>query len=106
MMKRISIVSLLILFTATLLFAHAGEIHTYLGTITQLNADGSFVIEMTNGKARTVLVSKETTYTHADGHKAKRSELAVGKRVAAKISKDGRTALNVKLAAAKKAKKK
>lgn len=104
-MKRITVISLLLLFTATLALAHAGEVHTYLGTITKINADGSFVIKMTNGKERTVLVSNSTTYSHSDGHAGKSSELAVGKRVAAKISKDGKTALNVKLSAVKNAAK-
>ena len=104
-MKRIAILSLLFLFTATIAFSHAGEEHTYLGTVTKTNADGSFVIKMTNGKNRTVLVSKNTTYTHADGHKAQRSEVAAGKRVSVRISKDGKTALSVKFAAAKTAKK-
>lgn len=103
-MKRVAVLTLLFLFTATIAFAHAGEEHTYLGTITKINADGSFVMDMTNGKERTVLVSNTTTYTHADGQKAEPSELAVGKRVSAKISKDGKTALNVKLNAARKAK--
>ena len=105
MTKRIAILSLLFLFTATIAFAHAGEVHTYLGTITKIHEDGSFVIKMTNGKERTVLVSKSTTYTHSDGHKAKHGELAVGLRVSAKISKDGKTALNVKFRPAKKASK-
>ena len=103
-MKRIVTFTLLFLFTATLVFAHAGEVHTYLGTITKINTDGSFVMDMTNGKERTVLVSESTTYTHADGQKATPSELAVGKRVSAKISKDGKTALSVKLSAVRKAK--
>lgn len=101
MLKRIALFSLLFVLTTTMAFAHAGEVHTYLGTITQMNKDGSFVMKMTNGKERTVLVAKTTTYTHADGHEAKPSELAVGKRVSAKISKDGRTALSVKLNAKK-----
>ena len=104
MTKRIALLSLLVLFTATIAFAHAGEVHTYLGTITTINKDGSFVMKMTNEKERTVLVAKSTTYTHSDGHKAKHSELAVGQRVSAKISKDGKTALNVKFTPAKKAK--
>lgn len=106
MSKRILVHSLLVLFTATLVFAHAGEVHTYLGTITKINDDSSFVITMTNGKERTVLVSDKTTYVHADGHPAKHSDLALGRRVAAKISKDGKTALSVKLSAAKKDAKK
>lgn len=104
MMKRIAIFSLILLLTATIAFAHAGEEHTYLGTITELNTDGSFVMKMTNGKDRTVLVSKTTTYTHADGHKGDLSELGVGQRVSAKISKDGKTALDVKFSVPKKTK--
>ena len=104
-MKRITVISLLLLCIATLAFAHAGEEHTVLGTITKVNADGSFVIKMTNGKERTVLVSKSTTYSHSDGHAGKSSEVTVGKRIAAKISKDGKTALSVKLSAPKKATK-
>ncbi len=104
MHKRIAILALLLLFTTTIAFAHAGEEHTYLGTITKLNADGSFVMKMINGKDRTVLVSKTTTYTHADGHKGDRSELAVGQRVSAKISKDGKTALDIKYSVQKKTK--
>ena len=103
-MKRISVISLLLLFAATMAYAHAGEVHTYLGTVTKINKDGSFVIRMTDGKERTVLVSRDTTYTHADGQKAEQSEVTAGKRVAAKISKDGKTALNVKFSAAKAAK--
>ncbi len=104
MNKRIAMLSLLVLFTATIAFAHAGEEHTYLGTITKLNADGSFVMKMMNGKDRTVLVSKTTTYTHSDGHKGNRSDLAVGQRVSARISKDGKTALDVKFSVQKKTK--
>lgn len=101
-MKRIAILSLLVLFTATLAFAHAGEEHTVLGTIAKVNADGSFVLKMTNGKERTVLVAKTTTYSHADGHAGKSSELVVGTRVSVKISKDGKTAKTVKISVAKK----
>lgn len=104
MTKRVAILSLSLLFAATLVFAHAGEEHTYLGTITTLHADGSFVMKMTNGKARTVLVSKATTYTQLDGNKGNRSELAVGQRVSAKISKDGKTALDVKFSVPKRTK--
>lgn len=101
-MKRMTLLTLLFLFTATVAFAHAGEEHTYLGTVTKINADGSFVIKMTNGKERTILVSKTTAYIHADGHKGKREELVVGKRVSVRIAKDGKTAIHVKWTAAKK----
>lgn len=104
-MKRIALLSLLFFFTATIAFAHAGEEHTYLGTVTKISADGSFVIKMSNGKERTVLVSKTTKYTHTDGHKGQGSELVVGKRVSVRIAKDGKTALTVKFSPAKNAKK-
>ena len=103
-MKRIVVFTLLFLLTATLAFAHAGEVHTYLGTIKQINTDGSFVITMANGKDRTVLVSESTAYAHANGDKATHTELAVGQRVSTKISKDGKTALRVKLSPKKAAK--
>jgi len=90
------------LLVATVVFAHAGEVHSYLGTITTINRDGSFVMKLANGKNRTVLIAKSTTYEHSDGHKGKHSELIVGKRVSAKISKDGKTALSVKMSAPKK----
>lgn len=100
-MKRVAIFAILLLLTATFAFAHAGEVHTYLGTITTINADGSFVMKMTNGKDRTVFVSESTTYTDSDGRKAEHSALVAGIRVSARISKDGKTALNVKFAAKK-----
>ncbi len=101
MHKRIAILALLFLFTTTIAFAHAGEEHTYLGTITKMNANGSFVMKLTNGKEHTVLVAKTTTYSHADGHAGQQSELKVGRRVSVKISKDGKTAKAVKFSAVK-----
>ena len=97
-MKRLTLLTIFLLLTATIAFGHAGEEHTYLGTVTKLNADGSFVINMTNKKDRTVLVSEQTTYRHSDGHKARHAELAVGLRVSVRIAKDGKTAINVKFA--------
>ena len=104
-MKRVSILSLALIFAvSTIAFAHAGEVHTYLGTITKINANGSFVLKMKGGKDRLVLTSKNTSYNHSDNHAGKHSELKVGRRVSAKISKDGKTALNVKMSAGSKAK--
>ena len=101
-MKRTTVISMLLLFTvANLAFGHAGEVHSYMGTITRLS-DGSFTMKTTAGKELTVLTSKQTTYTHADNHAAERSELAVGMRVVVKMSKDGKTAINVKMRPVKK----
>ena len=102
-MKRICLYSLALLLATTVAFAHAGEVHTYLGTITKVHQDGSFVMKMTNGQSRTVLVAKSTTYSQAGGEKAKRADVVVGRRVSAKISKDGKTAISVKINTSKKA---
>ena len=82
-------------------FGHAGEVHKYMGTVTTLHNDGSFMLEKTDGKMMHVAVSRTTAYQHADGHAANREELVVGKRVVVTISKDGKTATLVKFAAAK-----
>lgn len=82
-------------------FGHAGEVHTYMGTVTAIHDDGSFMLKTTDGKTKHVQVSKTTTYLHADGKSAKRTELATGKRVVVTIAKDGKTATTIKLAAAK-----
>ena len=97
----------LILFTLLLVvalnaFGHAGEVHKYMGTITAVHDDGSFMLKKTDGKTMHVQVAKTTAYQHADGHVAKRSEVVSGKRVVVTISKDGKTASLVKLAATKK----
>jgi hypothetical protein len=96
----------LILFTLLLAalnaFGHAGEVHKYMGTITAVHDDGSFMLKKTDGKTMHVQVATTTAYQHADGHVAKRSEVASGKRVVVTISKDGKTASLVKLAAVKK----
>ena len=83
-------------------FGHAGEVHTYLGTVSAVHADGSFMLKKTDGKSMHVAVSKTTVYIHADGHAATKAELAAGKRVSVTIAKDGKTAAKIKLAAAKK----
>ena len=97
-MRLASLISLLILLAAgSTAFGHAGEVHTYLGTVTSVNADGSFVMKTTGGEARTVLVSSSTAYRYADGGPATAADVQAGKRVAAKIGTDGKTALTVKV---------
>jgi len=101
-MKKIAAVSLLLLLaTATVAFGHAGEVHSYMGTITTVNEDGSFQLKKTDGQAIDVLVGKATTYLHADGRAASASDVKTGLRVVVKISTDGKTALSVKMAGAK-----
>ncbi len=100
-MKKLMSLALVFLLTATAAWAHAGHLHTYMGTVTMLHGDGSFMIKTTDGKDLTVLTSKSTVYTHADEHPATPNELAVGMRVVVKMSKDGKTAASVKMSPAK-----
>jgi reverse gyrase len=100
-MRKLVLSSLLLLIALDA-FGHAGEVHKYMGTVTAVNADGSFTLEKTDGAKVAVHVSNATTYTQADGRSAQRSDLTAGKRVVVTISKDGHTASEVKLAAAKK----
>jgi hypothetical protein len=80
-------------------FGHAGEVHTYMGTVTALHDDGSFMLGKTDGKSMRVMVSDKTAYLHANGKAATRADLTAGKRVVATISKDGKTASTIKIAA-------
>jgi hypothetical protein len=99
-MRRSLLFSLLLLLALNAL-GHAGEVHNYMGTVTALHDDGSFLLQKTDGKSMHVLVSDKTAYLHADGKAATRADLTAGKRVVATISTDGKTASTIKLAAAK-----
>ena len=97
-MRKFILFSLLLL-VALNAFGHAGEVHTYMGTVTALHDDGSFMLKKTDGKTMHVMVSAKTAYLHAHGKAAKRADLTAGKRVVATISKDGKTASTIKIAA-------
>lgn len=99
-MRRFVIVSLLLL-AALNAFGHAGEVHTYMGTVTATHDDGSFAIKKTDGGTFHVHVSNATAFVHADGRAATRADVAAGRRVAATISTDGKTATLVRIGAAK-----
>jgi hypothetical protein len=88
---------LLFLFVALNAFAHEGHLHTYIGTITMLHDDGSFMMQTTDGPSLHVAVTAETVYRHADGKSATRADLTTGRRVAVTMAKDGKTATLVKL---------
>ncbi len=99
-MKKVFAMSLLFLFiVTTFAFAHAGEVHTYMGTITKLQAGGSFTMKKTDGKFITVLTSKTTAYLDADDHAGNASDLKVGSRVVVKMSTDGKPATSIKMSA-------
>jgi len=89
---------LALLLVAAGAFAHAGHVHTYMGTVSMLHDDGSFMMKTTDGKDITVATSATTAYLHADGTAATRADLATGMRVVVKLTLDGKTAASVKMA--------
>ncbi len=97
-MRKLALFSLLLL-AASSAFAHAGEVHSYMGTVTMLHDDGSFMMKTTAGKEIAVATSATTTYKHADGKPAKHTDLAVDTRVVVTMSTDGKTATSIKLGA-------
>lgn len=99
-MRKLLLCSLL-LAVALNAFGHGGEVHTYMGTVTTLHKDGSFGMKKTDGQTIHVEVSKVTKYQHADGHAARPTEVEAGKRVVVTLSRDGKTASTIKLAAVK-----
>ena len=96
------VTSVLLLLLALNAFGHAGEVHKYMGTVTTTHDDGSFTLKTTAGAAVRVYIAKTTAFRHADGHEARQSEITTGKRVVATISKDGRTASEIRISAKKK----
>lgn len=100
-MRKIALFSLLLLVSLQA-FAHAGEVHKYMGTVASVHGDGSFMLDKTDGTTMHVAVSKGTAWRHADGRAADRAELSAGRRVVVTISTDGKTATEVKLAPKKK----
>lgn len=96
---RKSILFSLLIIAALNAFGHAGEVHTYMGTVGALHDDGSFTLKKTDGESMRVEVSKATTYLHANGKAATRADLSAGKRVVVTLSKDGKTATTIKIGA-------
>jgi hypothetical protein len=98
-MRRLMSVSLFLLLAAGSAFAHAGHIHTYMGTVSMLHGQSAFMMTTTDGKTVTVETAKTTTYTDAGGHAAKPADVVVGTRVVVKMGLDGKTAMSVKIGA-------
>ena len=103
-MRRFFLILVVMVF-AVPLFGHAGEAHTYMGTVTMLR-DNSFNMTTKDGKQVTVNYTDKTSFAHSDNHPARNSELAVGWRVVVKRSADGKTATSVKMSAPPKTSKK
>jgi hypothetical protein len=101
-MKKLAAISLFLFLAATTTFAHAGHIHTYMGTVTMLHGDGAFMMKTAEGKDLTIQTSAKTEWLRSDGHVAKKTELAVGSRVVVRMNTDGKTAASVRMSAEKK----
>src|SRR5712691_4047495 len=101
-MKKQFAVLAIIALIVTSAFAHAGHVHTYIGTVTMLHGDNTFMIKTTDGKDITVTTSPTTKYLHADKHAANRSKVVVGSRVVVKMNTDGKTVASVKIGSGKK----
>ncbi len=97
MKKLFAVLLLFVLLGTASAFAHAGHVHTYMGSVTMLHSDTQFMMKTTDGKDVTVDTTPTTTWLHADGHPANKSELAVGSRVVVKMNIDGKTAASVKV---------
>ena len=97
-MRKIAFFSLVLLFVVVNAFGHAGEVHTYMGSISTMHGDGSFMLDGTDGETHHVVVARSTVFRNADGSPASATDLAVGKRVVATISTDGKTASMIKFA--------
>ena len=101
-MRKSALVAFVLILASSLAFGHAGEEHTYMGTVQSKHADGSFMLKKTDGEVMHVEVNAKTVYLRADNSAAAAADLAAGKRVVVKISKDGKTALSVRMAAPRK----
>ena len=98
-MKKTFALSIVLLLAVSSAFAHAGHVHTYMGTVTMLHSDTQFRVKTTDGKDLTIDTTPKTTWLHTDGHAAKKIELVVGSRVVVKMNTDGTTAASVKMSA-------
>ena len=99
MTKKALFLSLLVLVAAAgQIFAHAGEVHSYMGTLTAIEGDGSYKMKTTKGQYVSFVTAKTTTYRFADNSPATAADLTAGARVVVEVSKDGKTASSVKIA--------
>lgn len=96
-MKRFATAAVLLSLVTATLFGHAGEVHTYLGTIKSLAGDQA-VVTTKDGKDIPVILTDETKYWQGTTP-ARRSDLAVGSRVSVEIGTDGKSATSVKIGA-------
>ena len=98
-MKRL--LAFALFFAAVSAFAHAGHVHTYMGTVTTVQNNNEFLLTTAEGRDFNIVTTSSTVFTDANDHAAKFSDLVRGVRVVVKMNVDGKTADSVKIGAAK-----
>jgi hypothetical protein len=92
----IIIIGVALTFIAAAAFAHAGHVHTFLGTVKTVSAD-QLTIRTRDGKDASFTLNEKTAYLR-EGAAATRADLVNGLRVAVTVADDGKTATSIKLA--------
>jgi len=98
-MRKLIAVSILTLLAATTALAHGGHVHNVMGTVKTIQA-GQLVVEKTDGAEMTVILNSATKYEKG-GQPASHADLVAGARVSVHLANDSKTAVTVKIAAAK-----
>ena len=87
--------AVLMMFVAVSVFAHAGHVHSYMGTVTMIHSTTEFMMKTTDDKTLVVRTTDKTMWLNAEGHAATLSDLKAGERVVVKMNEDGKTAASV-----------
>ena len=61
-MRNVVALSLLLLLVNATAFAHAGHMHTDMGTVTMLHGAGEFMMKTTAGQDMTIKTTDQTTF--------------------------------------------
>ena len=99
-MRKIVAVMILVSMIASVAAAHNGHIHHVLGTVKSVGAE-KMVLTKTDGREMTVLLTKSTRFEKVK-KAAKRSDVRVGSRISVDLANDSRTAVAIRIGAAKK----
>src|SRR3954452_20467044 len=92
--------AVLMMFVAASVFAHAGHVHSYMGTVTMIHSTTEFMMKTTDEKTLFVRTTDKTLWLTAEVHAATLNDLKAGERVVVKMNVDGKTAASVTIGAA------
>ncbi|HSP15660.1 MAG TPA: hypothetical protein VLV78_12990 [Thermoanaerobaculia bacterium] len=82
--------------TAVSVFAHAGHVHNYLGTVKVVDASHLEIVT-TDSKTVDVAINESTKFLRYNGEPARKADLKPGVRVSLYVSEDGKTATKILL---------